>query len=84
MRRQLTAILQAAILSGICAGQTPNIDQVFDSLLDTHHFAEVAISPDGQRVVWIEKTVKTDSQYAHTVYVEDLNSKNSPRLVRSG
>ena len=84
MKRKLTAILTGLILSGVCVAQTANIDQVFDSVLATHHFAEVAIAPDGQRVVWIEKTVKNDSDYAHTVYVEDVNAKTPPQLVGPG
>ena len=56
MRRKLTAILLGVMLAEISTAQTASIDQVFDSVLATRHFAEVAIAPDGQRIVWIEKT----------------------------
>lgn len=84
MKRKLTAILLGVMLAGISTAQTANIDQVFDSVLATRHFAEVAIAPDGQRIVWIEKTVKNDSDYAHTVYVADLNLKTPPQVVGPG
>jgi dipeptidyl aminopeptidase/acylaminoacyl peptidase len=84
MRRKLTAILIGVTLSGICTAQTASVDQVFDSVLATRHFAEVSIAPDAQRIVWIEKSVKNDSDYAHTVYVADLNSKTPPQMVGPG
>jgi dipeptidyl aminopeptidase/acylaminoacyl peptidase len=82
--RRLTAILLGVTLSGICAAQTPNFNAVFDSVLATRHFAEASISPDGQRVVWIESSVKNDSEYVHIVYVADLKSRTPPQRVGPG
>ncbi len=82
--RGLAAILLSVILPAICAAQAATFDAVFDSVLATRHFAEVSISPDGQRVVWIESSVKNDSEYSHTVYVADLKSETPPQRVGPG
>jgi dipeptidyl aminopeptidase/acylaminoacyl peptidase len=83
-RRRLGTIFLCSILSGICAAQTASFDDLFRSVLATRHFAEVSISPDGQRLVWIESSVKSDSEYAHTVYVTDLKPGASPHQVGPG
>ena len=36
------------------ASQKSSVDAVLDSLFAVHGFREVAISPDGQRVAWVE------------------------------
>src|SRR5882724_8996034 len=84
LSRNLSAILLVMTLSGICAAQSADFNAVFDSVLATRHFAEVSISPDGQRVVWIESSVKNDSEYEHTVYVADLKSQEPPRELGPG
>lgn len=87
--RTVVAVLLAAFLAASSAAQsnTPEedkFDAVFRPVLATRHFPEVAISPDGQRVVWIESSVKNDSEYEHTVYVSEAKPGAVPVKVGPG
>ena len=80
----VTTILLTVVLAESCAAHTAKFDTVFGPVLATRHFSEVAISPDGQRVVWIESRVKNDSEYEHTVYVADVKPGTPPSKVGPG
>ena len=56
------------------AGAPPSLDSALDSLSSLHEFHEVALSPDHQRVAWIETSPgKEASDLASVaVYVKDL------------
>lgn len=83
--RTVAAVLMTAVLVASSAAQsnTPEekFDAVFRPVLATRHFAEVAMSPDGQRAVWIESSVKNDSEYEHTVYVAEAKPGAAPVKV---
>jgi dipeptidyl aminopeptidase/acylaminoacyl peptidase len=64
-----------------------SLDRLLDALTAVRTFEEVAISPDGQRVAWVEAlTDKEDASSHHSaIYVADLNSlEAAPRRVTAG
>ncbi len=81
-----TLLLTAALVATSAAqdDKSGKFDAVFRPVLATRHFAEVAIAPDGQRVVWIESSVKNDSEYEHTVYVAEAKTGSVPVKVGPG
>jgi len=79
--RRATMILVALVLSASCMAQSTKFDEVFGPLLATRHISEVEISPDGQRVVWIESRVKNDSEYERTLYVAEVKPGAPPSKV---
>src|SRR6185369_15428336 len=74
----------AAIFLSNCVAQNQDFASVFAPIMSARRFAEVAISPDGERVVWVESKVKSETEYAHTVFVKTLNAQTSPREVGFG
>jgi dipeptidyl aminopeptidase/acylaminoacyl peptidase len=64
-----------------------SLDQLLDSLTAVRTFKEVAISPDGQRIAWVEELPDKGGAPAHhsAIYVADLNSPDAPpRRVTAG
>jgi hypothetical protein len=76
-------VLAAVFLSSSVA-QNQDFATVFAPIMSARRFAEVAISPDGERVVWVESKVKSDTEYAHAVFVKPLNAQTSPQEVGPG
>jgi dipeptidyl aminopeptidase/acylaminoacyl peptidase len=63
------------------------IDAILSTLFATRHFDQVAISPDGTRIAWVETLYDKDSVATgnSAIYVKDVNSKSQPtRLVAGG
>ena len=64
-----------------------SLDPIIDSLFAVRHFGQVAISPDGTRVAWVEKLIGSNgapSGYS-AIYVADLqNLTGSPRRITAG
>jgi dipeptidyl aminopeptidase/acylaminoacyl peptidase len=50
-----TCVFFASFPTCAVAAPESSIDEVFDSLDTVHDFREVSISPDGQRVAWVEQ-----------------------------
>ncbi len=75
----LLAFLASTAVIG-AATQKSSLDAVLDSLFAMAEFREVAISPDGQRVAWVE--VMHKAQGAPTadsgIYVSSLSSPATP------
>jgi dipeptidyl aminopeptidase/acylaminoacyl peptidase len=66
--------------------QKPSIDDALDSLFAVHTFKQVAISPDGKRVAWVE-SLKGKAQEPTgnaAIYVATLGSSEQPRRVSAG
>ena len=56
-----------------------SLDRLFDALTAVRRFKEVAISPDGRRVAWVEALpAKGDAPSSHSViYVTELNAPDA-------
>ena len=75
--RALALILPAlfTFLSGSARAQNSSLDALLDSLGDAHQVRQVAISPDGQRVAWVE----AGGTSPHGIFVCTLASPESTR-----
>jgi len=83
--RSLASMLFVWIgLCAFCHAQSQRFDRVFDLILATHRFSEVSISPDAKHVVWIESTVKNDTENEHVLYVTSLTPNQVPKRVDLG
>jgi dipeptidyl aminopeptidase/acylaminoacyl peptidase len=61
-----------------------SLDPVLDALSASRQFKEVALSPDGQRVAWVE-TLKGAEGTPSAVYVADLREPSAkPRRITAG
>jgi dipeptidyl aminopeptidase/acylaminoacyl peptidase len=62
------------------------IDRVVDALSAVHRFQEVALSPDGRQVAWVEALPpRENAPQQHTIAVADLESPAAaPRRVTAG
>src|SRR5271157_786230 len=66
--------------------QKSSIDDVLNSLLAVHTYKQVAISPDGKRVAWVEslRGEKQELTGNSAIYVATLGSTERPRRVSAG
>jgi dipeptidyl aminopeptidase/acylaminoacyl peptidase len=65
----------------------PSLDRLLDSLTAVRTFKEVAISPDGRHVAWVENLPGKGNMPSSlsAIYVADLNSSDAaPRRVSAG
>jgi len=69
-------LLALALFSNNGAAQ--DFDSAFEPVLTASRISEVAISPDGRHVVWVESKVKNDTEYAHTVFLTTLIPESQP------
>ncbi len=70
-------------LGAAAAQNRPGIEQTIDQLFAVRHFSQVAISPDGTRLAWVESTrskEKTASRIA-SIYMKDLRNSSAPQRV---
>jgi dipeptidyl aminopeptidase/acylaminoacyl peptidase len=59
------------------------LDKVLDPLFAVHHFREVAISPDGKKVAWVEAShskLPSEARFS-TVYIKDVASTGPARRI---
>jgi dipeptidyl aminopeptidase/acylaminoacyl peptidase len=71
----------------VAAPQEPAIDQVIDSLFVVREFREVALSPDGKQVAWVESLRGPGGMPSpnSAIYVADLDSPSKPpRRITAG
>ena len=68
------------------AAQKHSIDELLDSLFAVRTFKQVAISPDGKKVAWVESLDGKDHESTgnSAVYVATLGSPQQPRHVSAG
>jgi len=83
-----TAAALSLALAGLCraAGPAPlpPVDSVLQELDRVHHYREVAISPDGTRVAWVEKLRDPEGRDAlSAVWTAEVASPR-PRRVTAG
>jgi dipeptidyl aminopeptidase/acylaminoacyl peptidase len=64
-----------ALLSGSVLAQEASLDTLLDSVAGAHGIRQVAISPDGQRVAWVESTGASP----HGIFVCSLAAPASTR-----
>ena len=76
--------LSALLASSLAAGNLPNaLDKVLDPLFAVRHFREVAISPDGKKIAWVEASnskITAEARFS-VVYVKDLSGGGPPRRI---
>jgi dipeptidyl aminopeptidase/acylaminoacyl peptidase len=77
------------LCAGFVAGQRrPHlhpVDQVLDSLFQARRFKEVAISPKGNRVAWVETLPGEKEASSTAIFVVDLNAHSAkPRRITAG
>ena len=85
--RLLLALALGMASAATCyAVQKSSLDQALDSLFAVHTFKQVAISPDGKRVAWVESLKGKDQQPTgnSAIYVATLGSSEQPRRVSAG
>jgi dipeptidyl aminopeptidase/acylaminoacyl peptidase len=64
------------VLCAVClAQQNPRIASILSELTSAKRFDEVAISPDGKRVAWVEESV---------IYVKELAAAKAPVRITKG
>jgi dipeptidyl aminopeptidase/acylaminoacyl peptidase len=80
------AILLSTVVWG-AASQKTSVDAVLDSLAAVHSFRELAISPDGQRVAWVETLPEANGAPSGNfgIFVADFSSPgSSARRITAG
>ena len=72
-------------LSTVSAQNRPSIEQTIDQLFAVRHFSQVAISPDGSRLAWVESTRSKDTSESRfsAVYFKDLRNSSAPKRLTS-
>ena len=77
MARNVALLLPAffILLSAGVGAQEPSLDAMLDSLARAHGIRQVAISPDGQRVAWVEANGASE----HGIFVCSMASPASTR-----
>jgi dipeptidyl aminopeptidase/acylaminoacyl peptidase len=66
---QFALLCVVLVLAASSVAQSADAERVIAHSLATHHFSEVTISPDGKQVAWVEVSVHSENEYAHTVYL---------------
>src|SRR6266478_6202321 len=80
----LVLLLLCAVVSrGIGSPRNVSVDEAIDSLLSTHNFEEVVISPDGKKVAWSETLLGSDKMPSGNtaIYVSDVPATEVPRRI---
>jgi dipeptidyl aminopeptidase/acylaminoacyl peptidase len=72
-----------SFLFGAYSAEAQDVDKLIDPVLATHRFSEVAISPDGKRVAWVEMSVRSDTEYAKAVYLADALTGAHPTEIEA-
>ena len=86
IRLLLALALMVASAAKCYAFQKSSIDDALNSLSAVHTFKQVAISPDGRRVAWVESLKGKDQQPTgnSAIYVATLGSSEQPRRISAG
>ena len=85
--RLLLALASWMASAATCyAVQKSSIDDALNSLFAVHTFKQVAISPDGKRVAWVEslRGERHELTGNSAIYVAILGSSEQPRRVSAG
>ncbi|TMQ07628.1 MAG: S9 family peptidase [Deltaproteobacteria bacterium] len=76
--------LVIALVPAVAAAQ-PRPGAILDDLAATHAFEEVAISPDGQRVAWVEKVIERGRDTGRAaVFAAPLDGKRPAVRIGEG
>jgi dipeptidyl aminopeptidase/acylaminoacyl peptidase len=85
--RSLIALALGMATAATCyAAQKSSIDELLDSLFAVRTFKQVAISPDGNKVAWVESLNGKDHEPTgnSAIYVTTLGSSEQPHRVSAG
>src|ERR1041385_2536009 len=73
------------VLASTIAAAPPRPGAVLDDLAATRAFEEIAITPDGQRVAWVEKVIDKGRDTGRAaVFAAALDGKRPPVRLREG
>ena len=91
LRLLLTALVATALTGCVVSSQerpapASRVDQLMDSLASVRSFREVAVSPDGRRVAWVEGRRGGNGEVsAHSgIFVTDIQSPGMPTRISAG
>lgn len=80
----MKASLLIVLVPAVAAAQ-PRPAAILDDLAATHAFEEVAISPDGQRVAWVEKVIDRGRDTGRAaVFTAPVDGKRPPARLGEG
>ena len=80
----MKALLLLVLIPTVAAAQ-PGAGAILDDLAATRTFEEVAISPDGQRVAWVEKLIERGRDTGKTaVFAAPADGKRPPVRIGEG
>ena len=85
--RFLLLALFFAVALGVARPQQASLDSAFEALFAMHTIGEVAISPDGQRVAWVESLHGPHGAPSphHAIYVQALSAPDAqPTRITAG
>ena len=70
----------------LAAPEFSSLDQVIDSLLEVREFGQVAISPDGTRVAWVESLHGPHGEPTpqSAIYVQEVRAPGRPQRITAG
>jgi len=81
----MKAILWVILLVPGLAAAQPKPGAILDDLAATRAFEEIAISPDGQRVAWVEKLIAKGRDTGRTaVFAAAVDGKRPPARIGEG
>ncbi len=63
------AIVSLLLLSCFSAASAADLDRMIDVVMATHQFKEVALSPDGSHVAWVESLALERGQIPESSFV---------------
>src|SRR5258708_722233 len=80
----MKVLLLIVVLPAVAAAQ-PGPGAILDDLAATQSFEEVAISPDGQRVAWVENIIDKGRDTGRTaVFAAPVDGKRPPARLGEG
>src|SRR5262250_1034863 len=85
MKLLCAIVLVSSVVSPAIAAAQPRPGAILDDLAATRSFEEIAITPDGQRVAWVEKVIEKgrDTRRA-AVFAVALDGKRPPVRLGEG
>src|ERR1700761_1650096 len=77
------AIVSLLFLSYYGTASAADLDRMIDVVMATHQFKEVALSPNGSQVAWVESWPLNEDKYQNRLFVSSTRNP-SPKAVMVG
>src|ERR1700684_525207 len=75
------AIVSLLLLSCFRAASAEDLDRMIDVVMATHQFKEVALSPDGSQVAWVESWPLNEDKYQNRLFVSSTRNPSPQPIV---